>query len=45
MPTTDWPNPPIQSEDSPKIRALLTAEEYQQLLKRIEVRHLVLMRG
>ena len=35
MDTTDWPRPPIRLEDLPKIRALLTAEEYEQLLKRL----------
>ena len=33
----DWPRPPIRPEDLPKIRELLTAEEYAALLKRREV--------
>ena len=37
MGSTDWPRPPIQPEDLPKIRELLTAEEYKKLLKRLEV--------
>ena len=36
MPTTEWPNPPIRPEHLPLIRALLTAEEYVALLKRLE---------
>ncbi len=36
MGSIDWPRPPIQPEDLPKIRALLAAEEYERLLKRIE---------
>ena len=35
MRTTDWPRPPIQPEDLPKIRELLAAEEYEKLLKRL----------
>lgn len=35
--TTDWPRLPIQPEDLPKIRELLTAEEYEKMFKRIEV--------
>ena len=38
MRPTDWPRPPIRPEDSPKIRELLTAEEYAAQLKRLEVR-------
>ncbi len=37
MDTTDWPRPPIRPEDLPLIRELLTAEEYEKLLKRLEV--------
>ena len=32
----DWPRPPIRPEDLPKIRELLTAEDYAALLKRLE---------
>ena len=36
MDSIDWPRLPIQPEDLPKIRALLTAEEYEKLSKRLE---------
>ena len=36
MPTT-WPKAPIHLEDLPKIRELLTAEDYEKPLKRLEV--------
>ena len=36
MKTTDWPRLPIRPEDLPKIRELLTAEDYAALLKRLE---------
>ena len=36
MDTTDWPRPPIQPEHLPLIRGLLTPEDYENLLKRIE---------
>ena len=32
----DWPRLPIHPEDLPKIRELLTTEEYEKLLKRLE---------
>ena len=35
MSTTDWPQPPIRPEDLPKIRELLSAEDYEELLKRL----------
>ena len=38
MGTTDSPRLPIQPEDLPKIRELLTAEEYEALLKRLWMR-------
>ena len=34
MPVTDWPRPPIQPGDLPRIRELLTAEEYAALTSR-----------
>ena len=37
MSTTTWPRLPIQPEHLPLIRELLTAEEYEKLLKRNEV--------
>ncbi len=37
MGSIDWPRLPIQAEDLPKIRELLTAEECEQLLKRLKV--------
>jgi len=33
----DWPRPPIQPEHLPLIRGLLSPEDYEKLLKRIEV--------
>ena len=33
----DWPRPPIHPEDLHKMRELLTPEEYEKLLKRLEV--------
>ena len=36
MGTPKWPRPPIHPEHLPLIRELLTAEEYEQLLRRIE---------
>ena len=37
MDAPDWPRPPIRSEHLPLIRGLLTPEDYEALLKRIEV--------
>ncbi len=37
MDMPEWPRPPIRPEDLPKIRELLTAEEYEKLWKRLEV--------
>ena len=37
MGSIDWPRPPIRPEDLPKIRELLTAADYEKLLKRLEV--------
>ena len=36
MGSTDGPRLPIQPEDLPKVRELLTAEEYAALLKRLD---------
>ena len=35
MPAPKWPRLPNKPEDLPKIRELLTAEEYEKLLKRL----------
>ena len=35
MGSIDWPRLPIQPEDLPKIRELMSAEEYARLLKRL----------
>ena len=32
----EWPRPPIRAEDLPEIRELLSPEEYEKLLRRIE---------
>jgi len=45
MSTTDWPGLPIRPEDLPKIRELLTAEEYAALLKRLGRRQLGQRKG
>ena len=37
MGSIDWPRLPIQPEDLPKIRELLTAEKYEKLLNRLVV--------
>jgi len=36
MRTTDWPRPPIRPEHLPLIRGLLSPEDYEALLKRME---------
>ena len=36
MDMPEWPLPPIRPEDLPKIRELMSAEEYARLLKRLE---------
>ena len=36
MDMPEWPRPPIRPEDLPLIRELLTPEDYEALLKRIE---------